>query len=350
MISPKLVEVGRHLNINLITCSEIEYIAGESGNFQVKLKRNPRYIDLEKCTACGECVNVCPIDVPNQFDEGLSDRKAVFKLYAQGMPSGYVIDKRTTAPCKASCPANVSVQGYIALINQGKYEESIRLFRDVHPFPGSCGRVCHHPCEKGCTRGDLDEAVSIREIHRFLADWEGMQGVSFPPETADIREEKVAVIGSGPAGLSAAYFLVRNGYPVTVFEKLPVVGGMMAVGIPSYRLPRHILVNEVSLIEDMGVSIETGVTFGEDITLESLRRDGFSAVFLGVGLHNGQYQESEFLGSCRQPGCGNTKGERPGTNGRSPLGYAEADPGECYPGNQKRPCYRRRDCRDELRP
>ncbi len=146
IISPKLVEAGRHLNIDLHTMSEVEKVEGQPGNFKVTLMEHPRYVDLDKCTACGECAKVCPIDVPNQFDESLRERKAAFKLYPQGMPSAFAIEKRGTAPCKATCPAHVSIQGYVALINDGRYKEALKLFKEEHPFPGICGRVCHHPC------------------------------------------------------------------------------------------------------------------------------------------------------------------------------------------------------------
>ena len=285
IISPKLVECGRHLNIELMTMTQIEEVTGEPGNFQVRLLEAPRYVDMTKCTACGECTKVCPIDVPNLFDEALRDRKAAFKLYPQAMPSAFAIDKRGTAPCKATCPAHVSIQGYIALINQGKYREALELFKEAHPFPAICGRVCHHPCEGVCTRESVEEPLAIQSLHRFLADVDLGSADKYVPEVEEKREEKIAVIGSGPAGLSTAYFLARKGYGVTVFEKLPVAGGMMAVGIPEYRLPRDILAAEIRVIQEMGVEIKTGVQFGQDITLESLKEDGFKAVFLATGLH-----------------------------------------------------------------
>jgi heterodisulfide reductase subunit A-like polyferredoxin len=289
IISPKLVECGRHLNIDLMTQTEIEEVTGEVGNFQVRLKQYPRFIDIKKCTACGECQKACPITVPNMFDEGLRDRKAAFKLYPQGMPSAYTIEKRGTAPCKATCPAHVSIQGYIALINDGRYKEALELFKEAHPFPGVCGRVCHHPCEKECTRNAVDQPLAIRELHRFLSDWERTQDAPLVPKVAEEkRSEKVAIIGSGPAGLSAACSLAKQGYQVTIFEKLPVKGGMMAVGIPEYRLPRDILNLEIGIIEKMGVTIKTGVEFGKDITLDSLKAEGFKALFLAIGLHGGR--------------------------------------------------------------
>ncbi|MBK5101115.1 MAG: FAD-dependent oxidoreductase, partial [Desulfobacteraceae bacterium] len=285
IISPKLVECGRHLNIDLLTMTEILEVTGEPGNFQVKLLEQPRYVDMAKCTACGECAKACPIQMPNLFDEGLRDRQAAYKLYPQAMPSAFAIEKRGTAPCKATCPAHVSIQGYVALINQGKYREALELFKEEHPFPAICGRVCHHPCEEICTRNDVDEPIAVQYLHRFLADLDIRDENHYVPEVKEQREEKVAIIGSGPAGLAASYQLVKEGYKVTVFEKLPVTGGMMAVGIPEYRLPRDILAAEIKVIEDMGVEIKTGVTFGEDITLNTLKDDGYKAVFLATGLH-----------------------------------------------------------------
>jgi len=288
VISPKLVEVGRHLNIELLTNTDLLALEGEPGQFTAKIRENPRFVDMSKCTSCGDCEKVCPIAIPNEYNEDLDERKAIFKKYPQAIPGAYGISKRGVAPCRATCPAHVSVQGYIALINEGKYAEALKLFRDDHPFPAICGRVCHHPCEEVCTRGDVEQPIAIRELHRFLADWELAQGELVVPDVAEKRDEKVAIVGSGPAGLTTAGFLARQGYRVTVFEKMPVAGGMMAYGIPEYRLPRDILAREISVIEKMGVTIKTNVAFGVDITLDSFKEDGFSAVFLGIGLHGGR--------------------------------------------------------------
>ncbi len=234
-------------------------------------------------------MKVCPISLPNEYDEGLSERKAIFKQYPQAIPGAFGITKTGTAPCKATCPAHVSIQGYIALINEGKYDEALKLFKQDHPFPGICGRVCHHPCEGECTRNEVDQPLAIRELHRFLADYERGRGEYHVPEiTAEKRDEKVAIIGSGPAGLTTAYYLLQEGYQVTIFEKLPEPGGMMRVGIPEYRLPRDILAGEIQVIEKMGAEIKCGVTFGKDITLDSLKKDGYSAVYMAIGLHGGR--------------------------------------------------------------
>ena len=223
------------------------------------------------------------------FRRGLRDRKAAYKLFPRACPAAFAIEKRGTAPCKATCPAHVSIQGYIALINDGRYKEALKLFKQDHPFPGICGRVCHHPCEGECTRNDVDQPLAIRELHRFLADYELQSGEQYIPEIkVEKRDDKIAVIGSGPAGLTAAYYLLQQGYAVTIFEKLPEPGGMMRVGIPEYRLPRDILAGEIDVIQKMGAEIKCGVTFGKDVTLESLKADGYKACFMAIGLHGGR--------------------------------------------------------------
>jgi heterodisulfide reductase subunit A-like polyferredoxin len=291
IISPKLVEAGRHLNIELFTTTEVSDISGEAGNFEVTLSRSPRFIDIDKCTACGECDKVCPIAIANEFDQGLRTKKAAYKLYPQAMPSAYAIEKKGTAPCKATCPASPSFQGCIALINQGKYKEAFELFRQEHPFPGICGRVCHHPCEVACTRSNVDKPIAIMALHRFLADWARENKATFTPQKKPANNEKVAIVGSGPAGLTAAYYLAIEGYSVTVYEKQEILGGMLTLGIPAYRLPREIIDEEIQVIRDLGVEFKTGVEIGKDITIAQLREQGVKAFFMGIGS-----QECKTLG------------------------------------------------------
>ncbi|HSO19623.1 MAG TPA: FAD-dependent oxidoreductase, partial [Desulfosarcina sp.] len=275
----------------LYTLTDVQAVDGEAGDFTVTLRQRPRYVDMHKCTACGECSKVCPIDVANDYDQGLRSRKAAFKRYPQAMPSAYAIEKKGTAPCKAACPANPSVQGCVALLAQGKYKEAFELFRSEHPFPGVCGRVCHHPCESACTRAKVDAPVSIMALHRFLADWARKNQVRFIPEKKAERSEKVAVVGSGPAGLACAYFLAIEGFAVTVFEKQEVLGGMLTVGIPSYRLPRTIIDDEIAVLRELGVEFKTGVDLGSDVTVGGLRDEGYKAFFMAIGS-----QECKLLG------------------------------------------------------
>ena len=274
-----------------MTNTELFGLDGEPGHFKARVRQQPRFVDLDKCTSCGECAKVCPIEVSSEYDEGLSKRRAAYKKYAQAIPGGYAITKRGTAPCRATCPAHVSVQGYIALITAGKYREAVELFKKDHPFPGVCGRVCHHPCEGACTRTEVDEPLAIMNLHRFLADWDRQTDQPFTPKKKEIRPDKVAIIGAGPAGLTCAYFLAIEGYAVTVFEKLPVLGGMLSVGIPAYRLPRDIIEAEIQVVRDLGVQFKTGVEIGKDFTVGQLREQGFKAFFLGIGS-----QECKVLG------------------------------------------------------
>jgi heterodisulfide reductase subunit A2 len=216
-------------------------------------------------------------------------------------------EKQKSSPCKADCPAHNNIQGFVSLAAKGKYQEALRLIKETSPFPSICGRVCYHPCESNCNRGQIDEPVAIQSVERYLGDLDLFGRRPYVPRVKAAKNEKIAVIGSGPAGLTAAYFLAKDGYPVTVFEKLPVAGGMMAVGIPEYRLPRDNISREIRVIQDMGVEIRTGTAVGKDITIAELRRQQIKAFFLAVGAHeckrvgiegedlNGVYPGVDFL-------------------------------------------------------
>jgi len=285
IFSPKLVTVGQNPNIELLSYSEVEDIQGEEGRFRVKIRQKSRHIRKERCKACGDCATACPVHVPNQFDQELSKRAATYRLFPQTIPQTFVIDKYDRAPCVIACPAHINVQGYVALISKGKYKEAVELIYKSLPLPGVLGRVCPHPCEKVCRRGEKDQAVSICKLKRFAADQIDYSELTLPEITP--REEKVAIIGSGPAGLSAAYYLALEGYKVTIFESAPVLGGWLRVGIPEYRLPRDVLEKEINHILNLGVEAKTNTTVGKDITLQELRDKGFQAIYLGVGCQKG---------------------------------------------------------------
>jgi heterodisulfide reductase subunit A-like polyferredoxin len=170
MISPKLIEVAKHRNIELLTNTEVESVSGQAGNFNIKVNKKARYIDLDKCTGCGDCVTACPVDLKNEFEQGLNNRKAVYKKYPQAIPGVVSISKDLRAPCKINCPAGCNGQGYVALTSKGKYQEAFDHIMQWIPLPASVGRVCHHPCEQACNRAELDEPIGIAPIKAFVAD------------------------------------------------------------------------------------------------------------------------------------------------------------------------------------
>jgi len=282
--TPKMVEVAQNPNIELLSYSEVKEVSGFIGNFNVTIRRKPRYVKEAVCTGCGDCVEVCPVTLPNSWDVGLDSRKAIGRAFPQAIPITFNIEKKDRAPCVTTCPAGINVQGYVQLIGQGKYKEAVALIMERLPLPGVLGRVCPHPCETQCRRAEVDTAVAIRDLKRFVADQVDPARLPFP-EIID-RPEKIAVVGSGPAGLTVAYYMRLKGYRVTLFEALEKLGGMLRVGIPDYRLPPDILNREIDHILHLGVETRTGVRFGTDFSLEDLDKEGFVAVFLGIGTHD----------------------------------------------------------------
>ena len=284
ILAPKMMDVNRRENITLLTYSEVKEVTGEPGNFNVKILKKPRFVDPEKCTGCGECTEVCTVKSPREFDMGLGTRKAIYRPFPQAVPNVFVVDKRGTPQCRAACPAGVNVQGYVALVREGKYKEALELIRRDNPLPIVCGRICFHPCETNCERGKLDAPVAVNALKRFVTDWELEHGKEEKVEPAAKKyEEKIAVVGSGPTGLVAAYELVKKGYPVTVFESQDDVGGMLKVGIPEYRLPKNLLEIEIKRLRDSGIDIQTGVMIGKDLTIEQLWAKGYRAILIAVG-------------------------------------------------------------------
>ena len=271
---------------------------GVSSNFIAR-------VDKDKCVACGQCVENCQTNAVRLgqkhclTDSHISDAYASDKEIPWDKKS-YNIDYRTTrtdtmpsgtAPCKAECPAHVPVQGYIKLAAQGRYTEALELIKKENPFPAVCGRICNKACEDACTRGSVDAPIAIDDIKKFIAGKDLEAEHRFVPkmvnQTGKPYEEKIAVIGSGPAGLTCAYYLALKGYPVTVFEKEKELGGMLTLGIPSFRLEKDVIRAEIDILRDLGVQFKTGVTVGTDITLDALRAEGFKAFYLAVGASRG---------------------------------------------------------------
>jgi heterodisulfide reductase subunit A-like polyferredoxin len=294
ILSPKLVECARNRNIEIITLADIQGISGEPGSFKVKIRQNPRYIDIKKCDACGDCTEACPVNLPSEFDRGLGMRKAIFRPYPQAIPNVFGISKAAgPAPCKAGCPAGVNAHGIAALVAAGKVSEAYSLIRSRCPLPAVCGRVCRHFCQNGCHRSEVDEAVSIRNIERFVADYIYANPEQYHPvSSANLLDGRVAVVGSGPAGLTAASDLALMGYRVTLFEAKPDLGGMLRYGIPAYRLPKDILNKEIQNLINLGIEVQTNSTIAKPIDLlnsgtssngNTKFAGGFHAVFMATG-------------------------------------------------------------------
>ena len=283
------------------------------------------HVDKEKCVACGGCVEVCPQNAV-KLGQKLCE-KLPTKIHNKEIPNNHlvfgpkywqpdfltnrdhVVPETGTAPCKTNCPAHISVQGYLKKAAQGKYDEALAIIKKENPFPAICGRVCSRYCEQVCTRGDIDSPVAIDEVKRFIAERELKKENRYLPDFYYEKGsgEKIAIIGAGPAGLSCAYYLAVYGHKVTVFDKNPLPGGMMQYGIPSFRLEKDIVQAEVDVLKQMGVEIKCGIHVGKDITLDSLRKEGYKGFYVAIGAQgsrklnvegenaNGVYAGVDFL-------------------------------------------------------
>ncbi len=292
ILNTRLLELTRHPNIHLWTNARVNRLEGSAGNFMVELRRHPRYVNTAKCTACGDCITVCPVTQGSDYPDSTTHKA----IYIDGQPGCAAIVKEGKAPCANTCPGGIHVQGYIALIAQGRFQEAIDLIREAIPFPAICGRVCTHPCEFNCRRAEIDKPVAARLLKRFVSDWELSQGDGSNAERIKRKDrlapqgKQVAIVGAGPCGMVVAERLASLGYRVTVFEKLPVIGGMMAVGIPAYRLPRQVIDREYQHILTLGVELKLNTDIGPDgdYTLDDLFSLGFEAICLTVGAHQSQ--------------------------------------------------------------
>ena len=267
------------------------------------------HVKTENCVACGRCVEYCPAGAvklgqklctkdgpieypkhelpdtvkwgPEKWDEDYRDNNRI-NCYDTG-----------TAPCKTACPAHIAVQGYLKKAAQGKYREALALIKKENPFPAVCGHICNRRCEDACTRGTIDQAVAIAEVKKFIAKQDLTAETRYippiiPPTTGRLFEEKIAIIGGGPAGLSCAFYLAEKGYKPTVFEKNEKPGGMLVYGIPSFKLEKDVVEAEIDVMRQMGVEIKCGVEVGKDITLKELRKQGYKAFYIAIGCQGGR--------------------------------------------------------------
>jgi heterodisulfide reductase subunit A len=285
ILTPKMVDLAAHPNVHLLDYSEVTEVEGYVGNFRVTVRRKPRYVHVDKCTGCGSCAEVCPRELPSEFELGLAPRKVIYRSFPQAVPNAFVIDKVGIAPCQSACPAGQHAQGYISYIREREFEEALHIIREDNPFASVCGRTCHHPCEGRCNRRLVDQPISIMELKRFVVDYVYARGLPRPIDPVPrTHEEQVAVVGSGPAGLTAAQHLVRLGYGVTVFEALPVAGGMMRTGIPEHRLPKGILQRDIDDILALGVELRLNSPVRDPSKLLKANGGEYDAVYLATGV------------------------------------------------------------------
>lgn len=267
------------------------------------------HIDIDKCVACGKCVEYCPSGAV-KLGQKLNTKNGPIKYPKHELPDHmpwgkdkWAEDYRDknrincyqtgTAPCKVACPAHIAVEGYIKMVKEGRFRDALALIKKDNPFPAICGRVCNKRCEAACTRGKIDEAVAIDDIKKFVAELDLQSNTRYIPDIVIPSnmgrwKEKIAIIGAGPAGLSCAYYLATKGYYPVVFEKNEKPGGMLTYGIPSYKLEKDVIDAEIEILKELGVTIKCGVEVGKDVTITSLREEGFKAFYIAIGCQGGK--------------------------------------------------------------
>jgi heterodisulfide reductase subunit A len=288
LFARKVAKAALNPRIHIISSGMIKEVKKDEDGFLVSINKEPTLVN-DNCISCGACSSICPIKTYSQFNEGLSWRSAVDREDEAGYPPYWGI-LQETPPCSLACPAGIDVRRYVSLIAEGKYDRAIAVVREANPLPSVCGRVCPSPCETACSRGLVDEPIAIEALKRFVADYElalrkeGKFNYKSPPEKNGF---KVAMVGSGPAGLTCAHDLTLMGYQVVIFEREKVAGGMLYLGIPEFRLPRDVLAADIEYIEKLGVEIRLNTPIGPELSLDDLFRKGFSAVFIASGAYEG---------------------------------------------------------------
>jgi heterodisulfide reductase subunit A len=283
--TPKMAATQNHPNVTPAVYSEVTRVENRAdGGFDIELLHKPTFVDFAKCTGCSLCEPACTVALPDEFNADLTARHAAYIAFPQAVPKKAVITRKGLSPCSFSCPAGVKPHGYISLVRAGRFDEAFRQHLDDAPLPGILGRACYAPCEEQCSRADVDGTVSIRGIKRFMADRYYERHAAPEYGAPEHRSgKKVAIVGSGPAGLSAAFFLARAGHSVTILEGASEPGGIMRWGIPAYRLPKDVVARDIRNITALGVELKTGHPV---VSLRSL--SGFDAVFLALGSTGGR--------------------------------------------------------------
>jgi len=281
--TPKMAATIHHPNITAMTYSRVDGIRRSAdGRFHASVTQKARFVDEMTCTGCSKCEAACTVAVPDQFNADLVARRAAYIAFPQAVPKKAVIDRAGSSPCSFACPAGIQAHGYVSLIRSGEYEKAYRLVLEATPLVGTLGRACYAPCESECTRGSLEGTLPIRRLKRFVADVHDERGGDLGIEVARPNGHRVAIVGSGPAGLTAAWQLARKGYGVRIFEAAPEPGGYLRLAIPSYRLPEAVVERDIDNVRAIGVEIATNSPVRD---LEALKADGFDAVLVATGTN-----------------------------------------------------------------
>jgi heterodisulfide reductase subunit A len=279
--TPKMAATAHHPNVTVLTDSEVSGVSRDGEDiFHIQVHRKSRFVDLAACTGCRQCEQACTVAVPDEWNGEMVSRRAAYIAFPQAIPQKALIERPGTSPCIDACPAGIKAHGYVSLIRSGLYEEAFQLVLEATPLVGTLGRACYAPCESACTRGELEGPVAIRRLKRFVAERHYAHRDGPDVKAPERNGQRVAIVGSGPAGLTAAWQLARRGYGVRVFEAAPVAGGFLRLAIPAYRLPSEVVDQDISNVTAMGVEISTGTPIRD---LEALKADGYDAVLVATG-------------------------------------------------------------------